>query len=61
MTETSIIGVYEDEDVLLDAIHHVQNKGITIKDVYSPIPLHGVLWCFWNHFNFRIPLLDFSG
>ena len=42
MKETNIIGVYEDEDVIVDAIHQVQAKGIKVKDVYSPIPIHGV-------------------
>jgi len=42
MLETNIIGVYDDEDVLLDAIHQVQDKGIKVKDVFSPIPIHGV-------------------
>jgi hypothetical protein len=42
MTRTNIIGVYEDEDILVEAIHHVQSKNIEIKDVYTPIPLHGV-------------------
>ncbi len=57
MTETSIIGVYEDEDVLLTAIHHVQDKGITIKDVYSPIPLHGVFEAL--KLKTRLPLATF--
>ncbi len=57
MTETSIIGVYEDEDVLLEAIHHVQKKGIIIKDVYSPIPLHGVFEAL--KLKTRLPLATF--
>lgn len=42
MKELNIIGVYEDEDVLVDAIHHVQEKGIKVKDVFTPFPVHGV-------------------
>jgi len=42
MSHTSIIGVYEDEDVLLKAIDKLQENGVKIADVYSPIPLHGV-------------------
>ncbi len=42
MTKTNIIGVYEDEDQIVEAIHQIQDKGIKIKDVFTPIPLHGV-------------------
>jgi len=42
MNHTNIIGIYEDEDVLLKAMDELQASDIKIKDVYSPIPLHGV-------------------
>lgn len=42
MQSTNIIGVYEDEDVLLNAIDELQENDIKISDVYSPIPIHGV-------------------
>lgn len=42
MNNTNIIGVYEDEDVLLNAIDKLQENHIKIADVYSPIPIHGV-------------------
>jgi uncharacterized protein YneF (UPF0154 family) len=42
MDNTNIIGVYEDEDVLLKAIDQLQKNDIKILDVYSPIPIHGV-------------------
>ncbi|PLW94796.1 MAG: hypothetical protein C0591_12000 [Marinilabiliales bacterium] len=42
MDNTNIIGVYEDEDVLLKAIDQLQENDIKILDVYSPIPIHGV-------------------
>jgi hypothetical protein len=42
MIRTNIIGVYDDEDQIVEAIHHIQDKGIKIKDVFTPIPLHGV-------------------
>jgi len=57
MIETNIIGVYEDEDVLLNAIHHIQNKGIKIKDVYSPFPIHGVFEAL--KLKTRLPLATF--
>ena len=42
MNNKTIIGIYEDEDVLLKAIDELQEDDIKINDVYSPIPLHGV-------------------
>jgi hypothetical protein len=42
MKHTSIIGVYEDEDVLLKAMDELQDNGVEIADVFSPVPLHGV-------------------
>jgi len=42
MNNKTIIGIYEDEDVLLKAIDELQENDIKINDVYSPIPLHGV-------------------
>lgn len=38
----NIIGVYEDEDVLVDAIHKVQENDIKIKNVMTPFPIHRV-------------------
>jgi hypothetical protein len=37
-----ILGVYEDEDVLLSAIKNVRGEGIMIHEVYSPFPVHGI-------------------
>lgn len=37
-----VLGVYEDEDVLLDAVTKVRQSGIKIKEVYSPFPVHGL-------------------
>jgi len=42
MNNKTIIGIYEDEDVLLKAMDKLQENDIKINDVYSPIPLHGV-------------------
>lgn len=38
----NIIGVYEDEDVLVDAILKVQENNIKIKNVITPFPIHKV-------------------
>jgi hypothetical protein len=37
-----ILGVYDDEDVLLDAITKVRGSGVKIHEVYSPFPVHGI-------------------
>ena len=37
-----ILGVYEDEDVLMDAIRTVRESGVKIEEVYSPFPVHGI-------------------
>lgn len=37
-----ILGVYDDEDVLLDAISKVRGSGVKIHEVYSPFPVHGI-------------------
>ena len=37
-----IVGIYDDEDVLLDAISSVREKGVYIYEVYSPFPVHGI-------------------
>lgn len=41
-TKNYIVGVYEDEDVLLDAIKSVRSGGVKIHEVYSPFPVHGI-------------------
>ena len=37
-----IVGVFEDEDVLIDAVHAVRGTGVKIHEVYSPFPVHGL-------------------
>lgn len=57
MENENIIGVYDDEDLVVEAIHHIQKKGIKIKDVYSPIPLHGVFEAL--NLKTRLPVATF--
>lgn len=40
--ENFLVGVYEEEEVLLNAISDVRSKGIKIDEVYSPYPVHGL-------------------
>ncbi len=37
-----ILGVFDDEDVLLKGIKDVRQSGIKIQEVYSPFPVHGI-------------------
>ena len=37
-----IIGIFEDEAVLLKAIRNLRDQGISIYEVYSPYPVHGI-------------------
>ena len=37
-----ILGVYEDEDILLSAITNIRTAGVKIHEVYSPFPVHGI-------------------
>ena len=37
-----IVGIFEDEDVLLNAITKVRDMGVNIYEVYSPFPVHGI-------------------
>lgn len=37
-----VLGVYDDEDVLLHAVEKVKDKGVKIHEVYSPFPVHGL-------------------
>ena len=37
-----VLGVYDDEDVLLHAVTEVRNSGVKIHEVYSPYPVHGL-------------------
>ncbi len=37
-----LIGIYDDEDVLLHAVEHVRHAGIKIHEVFTPFPIHGM-------------------
>ncbi len=37
-----IYGIYEDEEVLMQAITSLKGKGVQCKDVQSPFPIHGI-------------------
>lgn len=37
-----LVGVFNDEDVLLDAVAKVRSSGVKIHEVFSPFPVHGL-------------------
>lgn len=37
-----VVGVFDDEDVLMHAIDEVRGAGVKIHEVYSPYPIHGI-------------------
>ncbi|NOT73859.1 MAG: DUF3341 domain-containing protein [Cyclobacteriaceae bacterium] len=40
--ENFLVGIFDDEDVLLHAVGNIRDKGVKIKEVYSPFPVHGL-------------------
>lgn len=37
-----VLGVFDDEDLLLKAIKEVRESGVKIYEVFSPFPVHGI-------------------
>jgi len=37
-----LVGVFEDEDVLLSGVTSIRQSGVKIHEVYSPFPVHGL-------------------
>ncbi|MBL3655439.1 DUF3341 domain-containing protein [Fulvivirga sediminis] len=37
-----VLGIYDDEDVLLSAVRKVKESGVKIHEVYTPFPVHGL-------------------
>ncbi len=37
-----ILGIFDDEDVLLSAVKRVRANGVSIHEVYTPYPIHGL-------------------
>jgi len=37
-----IVGIFDDEEVLLKGIGKIRGNGVKIHDVYSPFPVHGI-------------------
>lgn len=37
-----VVGIFDDEDILLQGIRKVRSNGVKIQEVYSPFPVHGI-------------------
>jgi hypothetical protein len=37
-----LVGIYDDDDVVLEAVKEVKKAGVRIQEVYSPFPIHGL-------------------
>lgn len=37
-----LLGIYNDEDILLKAVSYIRKKGVIIQEVFSPYPIHGL-------------------
>lgn len=40
--ENFLVGIFDDEDILLHAVENIREKGVRIKEVFSPFPVHGL-------------------
>ena len=53
-----VLGVYDDEDVLLKAVTSVRNAGVKIHEVFSPFPVHGLEHAL-GYRRTRLPIVAF--
>lgn len=37
-----LVGIYDDDDVILKAVRDVKGAGVRIHEVYTPFPIHGL-------------------
>lgn len=42
MDTRTTYAIYDDEEILLHAVENLRHRGIKIKEVYSPFPIHGL-------------------
>jgi len=53
-----ILGVYDDEDVLMDAVSKVRGAGVKIKEVFTPYPIHGLDTALGYNYS-NLPTMSF--
>lgn len=39
-TKKFLVGIYDDEDVLIPAVKNIRKQGVNIHEVYTPYPVH---------------------
>src|SRR6266480_1944796 len=37
-----VVGIFDDEDILIDGVEKIRERGVKIHEVYSPFPVHGL-------------------
>tara|TARA_B100000401_G_scaffold140173_1_gene93072 strand:+ start:110 stop:967 length:858 start_codon:yes stop_codon:yes gene_type:complete len=42
MSNKHVHAIYDDDDKLLSAVKHLRSCGVSIKDVFTPFPVHGL-------------------
>ena len=53
-----LLGIYSDEDVLLQAVKDVRNSGVKIYEVFTPFPVHGLEHAL-GYKKSRLPIVAF--
>jgi hypothetical protein len=41
-SENYLVGIFDDEDILLHGVEGIREKGVKIHEVYTPFPVHGL-------------------
>lgn len=41
-SENYLVGIFDDEDILLHSVGGIRGKGVKIHEVYTPFPVHGL-------------------
>ena len=37
-----VVGIFDDEDVLVHSVEHIRSEGVKIHEVFTPFPVHGL-------------------
>ena len=53
-----LLGVYDDEDVLVEAVGQVRGAGVKIQEVYTPFPIHGLDTALGYNYS-NLPMMSF--
>ncbi|MBL7874863.1 MAG: DUF3341 domain-containing protein [Cyclobacteriaceae bacterium] len=41
-SENFLVGIFDDEDILLHGVDGIRDRGVKIHEVYTPFPVHGL-------------------